>query len=96
LDALTRHLMESTFEQPLDQKIAEAAAGSWRSLADLQKLCEERARVAAKKAGIHEQMRASRLQDDPPARKFGESIIEYLDRTCTNTPAPRDKDFGDD
>lgn len=47
LDALMRHLLDGS--QPgrsLDERIKDAAARSWRSLADLQKLCEERNRNA--------------------------------------------------
>jgi len=47
LDALTRHLLDSTSpSNTLDDKIAEAAARSWRSMADLQKLCEKRDKIA--------------------------------------------------
>ena len=42
LDALARHLVGSTYPQPLETQIEEAAARTWRSLADLQKLCEKR------------------------------------------------------
>jgi hypothetical protein len=45
LDALARHLIDGTFEQPLEEKIEEAAARTWRSLAHLQKLVEVRETV---------------------------------------------------
>lgn len=51
LDALTRHLVDST--RPglsLDELIEDAAARTWRSLADLQKLCEKRDRAYRREA----------------------------------------------
>ena len=42
LDALSRHLLGAANPGSLDEQIDEAAARTWRSLADLQKLCEER------------------------------------------------------
>lgn len=43
LDSLARHLLGAAYvDTPLDAQIDEAAARSWRSLADLQKLCEKR------------------------------------------------------
>ena len=43
LDALARHLLDgATPGLQIDELIEQAAARTWRSLADLQKLCEQR------------------------------------------------------
>ena len=55
LDALTRHLIDSTNPNlSLDDEIEEAAARTWRSLADLQKLVEKRDKIAASRQFIRE------------------------------------------
>ena len=55
LDALTRHLIDSTNPNlSLDGEIEEAAARTWRSLADLQKLCEKRDKLAANREEIRQ------------------------------------------
>jgi hypothetical protein len=74
LDALTRHLVDST--RPgisVDEKIADAAARTWRSLADLQKLCEARQILGVDKprvrANVHAEMRKQRLESDGAVEK---------------------------
>jgi len=43
LDAMMRHVLDGANPgQCINQRIKEAAARTWRSLADLQKLCEKR------------------------------------------------------
>jgi len=68
LDAMMRHVLDSTNDGlSIADQIEEAAARSWRSMADLQKLCEQReARLRdLDKRSVHVQMRESRLRDDP-------------------------------
>lgn len=77
LDALARHLIGSAYPNSLDERIDEAAARTWRSLADLQKLCEirdqnpELPKIAPQtlvdcetEEDVHEYMRRRRLIDD--------------------------------
>jgi len=66
LDALARHLIDSTNpDATLDELIEEAAARSWRSMADLQKLCETRDGARATHfENVHQVMRDLRLKDD--------------------------------
>lgn len=95
LDALTRHLLDSTFPQSLDDKIEEAAARTWRSLADLEKLCEQRAdrdEILADaeipshaQEDVHEFMRKRRLVDDD--RDL--STSEYIEKHTVNDRGDR-------
>ena len=75
LDALARHLLDSTNpDAPLDQLIEEAAARSWRSLADLQKLCEKQNSIPRK------------LANDEYITRLNENFDQALDNHRTRRP----------
>lgn len=96
LDALSRHLIDSTkTTNTLDDKIEEAAARSWRSMADLQKLCEQRDRKFAGNE-IRQEAALARCARDGleldaahPGYLTAEQKAEYIDRL--NIPSPEQR-----
>jgi len=45
-DALARHLVGTATAESLDEELADATAVAWRSMANLQKLCERREKAS--------------------------------------------------
>lgn len=71
LDALTRHLLDSTHDLPVETAILEARAVAWRAMANLQKLCETREEEGANEA-LHNEV-LDQLRNDITQKSLDET-----------------------